>query len=345
MRYFNLIFLMIFIPFSVAAQFASKKISKKEQAYVDSLKQIDYPYLFPIWGQKIYQKGFDIPYPAGIMTNFMWIQQGILIDNMQLGLKTESVDIPLTPVDFIEFGDNTTTAYTANIRPDLWIFPFLNVYGLFGYGSSETEVMLTEPLSFTTNVTQGLSTLGFGIMGAFGIGPLWMSVDWNHTWNKPDLLEEAVKVNVLGLRLGTTLKFKNKPERNIAFWLGAMRLNMESETRGEITLIDALPQDFWDNKDQKVAEYEVWREANYDDLTPQQKVVVNNLIDPLVEAIDNRKGDSTVRYGMDKSPSQMWNGVIGGQFQLNKKWMLRTEFGVFGDRSSALLSFNYRFLL
>ncbi len=73
--------------------------------------------------------------------------------------------------------------------------------------------------------------------------------------------------------------------------------------------------------------------------------MVDDVLDPIVEAIDSRKGDSIIRYGMDKSPTQMWNGVIGGQFQLNKKWMFRTEFGVFGDRSSALLSFNYRFLL
>jgi len=171
-----------------------------------------------------------------------------------------------------------------------------------------------------------------------------MSIDFNNTWNKPDLLEKAVRANVLGIRLGHTFVFKNKPERNIALWVGGMRANMQSETRGELALIDALPQEVWDNKDQFVADYTVWRETNYNNLTPQQKIAVNTVIDPLVASIDARNGEAIIRYGLDKSPTELWNGVIGGQFQLNKRWMFRTEAGLIGDRKSFLASFNYRFL-
>ena len=80
---------------------------KKKQAYTDSIKQVQYDYIFPILGQKVYKAGFDIPYPVGIMGNFMWMKQGILIDNMQLGLKTDTQDIPLTNVDeFIKYLEN-----------------------------------------------------------------------------------------------------------------------------------------------------------------------------------------------------------------------------------------------
>jgi hypothetical protein len=345
MRIIYLTCILLFLSLGTKAQYATKKVSKKQQDYTDSLKQTKYPYIFPIWGQKVYQRGFDIPYPVGIMTNFMWVRQGILIDNMQLGLKTDNVDIPLTETDFIKFGENTATVYTGNIRPDIWIFPFLNVYGLFGYGSSETEVAVTSPVTFTSTVTQGLTTMGFGVMGAFGIGPMWLSVDWNNTWNKPELLEKAVRVNVLGLRLGHTFVFKNHPERNFALWAGGMRANMQSETRGELALIDALPQDVWDRKDQFVTDYAAWREANYDDLNFLQKQAVDNVIDPIVENIDARNGATIIRYGLDKSPVELWNGVIGGQFQLNKRWMFRSEVGLFGDRKSFLASVNYRFLL
>ena len=347
MRFLYITFIFICFPFLAEAQYASKQVSKKEQAYIDSLKQTDYPYIFPIWGQKVYQRGFDIPYPVGIMTNFMWISQGIIIENMQLGLKSQNQDIPLTSTDFIDFGDNRTTAYTANIRPDIWVFPFLNVYGLFGYGSSETEVTLSSPVTLTSNVTQGLSTMGFGVMGAFGIGPLWMSVDWNNTWNKPELLEKAVRVNVLGLRLGHTFTFKNHPERNFALWAGGMRANMQSETRGEIKLIDALPPDVWDRKDDFVNDYWTW----YESLDPNKPLdrpkieIADNVLTPIVENIDARNGESIIRYGMDKRPSELWNGVVGAQFQLDKRWMFRTEAGVFGDRKSFLFSVNYRFLL
>jgi hypothetical protein len=67
------------------AQYATKKVLKKKQAYTDSLKQVKYDYIFPILGQKVYKVGFDIPYPIGLMGNYIWLDQGVVIDNLQLG--------------------------------------------------------------------------------------------------------------------------------------------------------------------------------------------------------------------------------------------------------------------
>lgn len=324
------------------AQYASKKVKSKYQIYTDSLKQVKYDYIFPIWGQAVYQKGFDIPYPAGIMANALWMNQGILIDNMQLGLQSDNHDIPLTPVEFIEFGDNSNTSYTVNVRPDIWVLPFLNVYGLFGYGNSRTEVKLVKPLEFTSIVEQGIRTMGFGLMGAGGIGPVWWSVDANFTWNKPELLDKPTKVNVVGIRMGQTFVFKNRPDRNMAVWVGGMRLHMGTETVGAIKLIDALPPEAWENRDELVDNY--WNWYN-DEATPKQKIAADKILTPIVDRIDQADGDSVISYAMDKQAAQMWNGIIGAQFQLNKRWMFRTEWGIIGDRKSALGSVNYRFLI
>lgn len=270
---------------------ATRKLSNTQQAYVDSLKQVEYNYIFPILGQKAYSKGFDIPYPAGVMGNFIWMKQGIVIDNMQLGLQSENVDLPLTPVDFIDFGTNTNTSYAVNFRPDLWIFPFLNVYGLFGYGSSTTEVNLTEPVELKSSVTQAMTTGGVGVMGAFGLGPLWMSVDANWTWTKPELLDDPVGVRVLGLRLGKTFQFKNHPEMNVGIWAGGMRVKMGSSTQGEIKLADAIPQETWDRVDEIVDGYNNW----YDALDPVTKAIVDNSAFPaIIESLDNAEGDAII---------------------------------------------------
>src|SRR5690606_15346833 len=111
------------------AQYANTKVKSKHEAYTDSLKQVDYNYVFPLLGQKAYKMGIDIPYPAGIMGNFLWMKQGVVLNDLQLGIASENLDIPLTDVEFIQFGDNTNSAYSVNVRPDLWILPFLNVYG------------------------------------------------------------------------------------------------------------------------------------------------------------------------------------------------------------------------
>lgn len=340
MRNILLTLSIFFLSYSVSAQFATRRVSKKEAAYTDSLKQVNYDYIFPILGQKTYKAGFDIPYPIGIMANYIWMNQGILIDNMQLGISTEGgLDIPLTPIDFIQFGDNSNKSYAINFRPDIWVFPFLNVYGLFGKGRSETTVNLTAPVPLTSVVEQGLTTTGVGLMGAFGVGPVWVSLDGNWTWNKPELLDKAVGVAVFGVRVGHTFVFDQHPERNVAIWGGAMRVRMESNTVGQIRLGDAIPVEDMNAKGQEINDY-------WDGLTPVEKLDPANIV---VKAIGDRllvsEGNAIIKYGMDKQVLQEWNGVIGAQFQYNKRWMLRTEWGLIGDRKSALASLNYRFLL
>ncbi len=273
----------------------------------------------------------------------MWIDQGIVIDNMQLGLKTDANDIPLTPVDFIQFGDNANTSYTFNVRPDLWVLPFLNVYGIFGYGQSRTTVNLIAPLNLQSVVEQGISTVGVGIMGAGGVGPIWISVDANWTWNKPELLDEPTRVNVMGIRFGHTFTFKNKPESNIALWAGGMRVKMNTVTRGQISIAEAIPG-LEDKADQIVADYNTWKDENYDDLNIVQKKVVDEVLDPIADRIGAADGSAIIRYGMDKQVKELWNGIFGIQYQYNKHWMIRSESGLIGDRKSFLLSLNYRFL-
>ena len=339
---FLVIFSFALFSIETNAQYTSKKIKSKHQVYTDSLKQVEYNYTFPILGQGAYSKGFDIPYPAGIMGNYMWIKQGILIDNLQLGLKTDNQDIPLTPVDFIDFGKNTNTSYSVNVRPDLWVLPFLNVYGIFGYGESHTEVNLVAPVELKSIVDQSIRTAGVGIMGAGGIGPVWFSVDANWTWNKPELLDKAVRVNVLGIRIGHTFTFKNKPQSNIALWAGTMSVKMNSDTKGEVKMIDALPPETWERRDEIVDNYWDWYN---NEAGPGQKVIADQVLTPIVDRLEAADGDAIIRYGMDKQVKERWNGIIGMQYQLNKRWMIRSEGGIIGDRKSFLLSLNYRFLL
>lgn len=337
----------LFIFNGVDAQYSSKKVRSKHEAYTDSLRQVKYDYVFPIYGQKVYQRGFDIPFPAGVMVNAMWVKQGLIIDNLRLGLLTDGLDIPLTPVDFVQFGENTSTAYTTIFRPDLWIFPFLNVYGLFGYGHSTTDVNVVSPVEFNSIVDQNISTFGFGLTGAGGVGPVWIALDFNLSWTKPELVEDPVKVNTFGVRVGHTFAFGEKPYRNVALWAGGMRASIGAETIGDITLRDALPDNVWNRRDQFVDEYWDW----YNSLNPQNPAdrlkmdKADLILSPIIENLSEANGSAVVRYGIDKQIAEEWNGIIGIQYQHNKRWIFRSEAGIIGDRKSIMLSINYRFLL
>ncbi len=354
-KFTSLIFITLFtFSLQLSAQNTSKKVRDVHKAYTDSLKAVKYDYVFPFLGQGAYKKGFDIPYPMGIMLNYFWTDMGITIENLQLGFqnayKPEN-SFQLQPVvdeegnEILGFGDSRNTSYSVNVRPDIWVFSFLNVYGIFGYGHSHTEVKIDKlgehNIDFTLVVDQKISTAGFGVLVAGGIGPVWISGDFNFTWNKPELLDKATLANVMGLRMGHVFIFKQKPYRNISIWVGAMRIKMQSTTVGKIPMRDAIPQDVWDNKDQFVDDYYYW----YDnEATPVQKKLADRVLTPIVEGIDGREGESIVEYGIDKQVAQMWNGLVGFQFQLNKSWQFRAEAGLLGDRKSALASINYRIL-
>ncbi len=333
------------------AQYATTKVKSKHQAYTDSLKKVDYNYLLPILGQGAYSKGFDIPYPMGIMGNFFWTKQDILIDNLQLGYNGPNNSFELQPVvdengdEILGFGHNFNESYSINVRPDIWVFPFLNVYGIFGFGRSHTEVNInrlgSHEFDMTSVVDQGISTAGFGVLVAGGVGPVWFSGDFNFTWNKPELTDNATRVNVMGLRMGHSFVNKKRPDRNIALWVGAMGIQMQTDTYGSLTMREAIPDETWERKDQIVANYWDW----YDnDATPAQKIIADKILTPIIDGLDARDGESIIKYGIDKQVKDRWNMLVGAQFQFNKHWMLRSEVGFLGSRTSYLLSLNYRLL-
>ena len=339
--YLILIMTSFFVPHT-QAQYATRKVKEIHDAYTDSLKQVKYDNVFPAFGQKIYKKGFDIPYPTGIMVNYIYLKQGLVIDNMRLGILTENMDIPLTGVDFIEFGNNYSTASSVIVRPDLWVLPFLNIYGLFGRGRSTTEINLKFPFELKSVVEQNISSNGFGLTAGGGIGPVWLALDGNITWSKPELLNKSVKVETFGARLGHNFVNSTKPYRNIGIWVGAMSVKLGSDTVGEIKLSDALPAETWERADQIVATYDDWYNNT---ATIAQKKIADQTLGPLVDAIGAADGSAVIRYGLDKKAKEQWNGVIGAQYQHNKNWIFRTEGGIIGDRKSILFSANWRFLL
>ena len=339
-----LFILLVFGCFGIQntyAQYPNTKVREIKQDYVDSIKKIEYNHTFPIWGDKVIKKGIDLPLPAGAMVNYIWMEQGLLVNNLKLGLQTDNQDIPLTDANFIKTADNVNTTYTINVRPDLWIFPFLNVYGILGYSNVKTEVNLVAPINFNSVVDQSASTAGFGVMTAFGVGTFYLATDFNFTWNKPELLDKAVPVSVFGARFGKTFVFKNKPTRNVSFWAGAMYIDASGNSSGSITLNELLP-DSGDKRQEIVTNYNDWYN---NEASAAEKVVADKILTPIVDRIENANGDGTILYSLNKGLTQNWSGVVGAQFQYNKHLMFRTETSILANRRSILLSLNYRFQL
>ena len=62
-----------------------------------------------------------------------------------------------------------------------------------------------------------------------------------------------------------------------------------------------------------------------------------------LDAALNDGNSATVQYSLEKNLKDKWNFIVGSQFQLNKHFMLRAEYGFLGSRNQFLGGLQYRF--
>ncbi|WP_224489232.1 hypothetical protein [Robertkochia flava] len=319
---------------SLSAQGVLKFDNEAYQEYRDSITRMQYNYTFPIWGDKAYERGYDIPYPWGASFVFFTQRQEISIDRILLGINGgELVDFS----DYIVFGPTIATTYAYTFRPDLWVLPFLNIYAIFGGGTTETDVNLLEPIGLQT--TQELSAGSFGVGATLtgAVGPVWIAWDNNYNWVDVEAVVEPVPAFNSSLRLGHTIASPVNPERSLSVWAGVFYQSIQSDTEGSIPFKNIFPSA---GSGQTIANLRNWAEG----LAPPQRLVANQIINRLEEGVSGIDFDNTtIDYYLDKKVAAPFNMILGAQYQFNKHWMLRTELGVFGKRSQFLLNLNYRF--
>ena len=290
-----------------------------------------YDQVFPILGRKAIERGFLLPLPVGLNINSFYMDQGIALS--QLGLSTGTD--PTQPVSWIVLGEAQSQVASVNFRGDLWVLPFLNVYGMAGKGWATTTVPVTDPVQFTSEVEQAGLYWGVGLTGTMGIKHNWLAVDVNWTWTDLEKLDQPVRGRVLGFRYGRTVKLN--PRQRANFWIGTTNQKFRTETNGSVTLAEAIPPDVADTLRNRLQNYQ--SSAWYQALGPAGKLLADSLVAGIMNA---NLGATVVNYSLDKKPADPWNMIVGGSFELTRSWHFRAEAGFLG-RVQALLVLNYRF--
>lgn len=366
---FIFILSLIFSIPTFSQVYTDKIVGKKNQAIIDSLKTEKYPYSLPIWGDKATAKGYKLPYSAGVSVNYFWTEAELTISNLYVGFNGG----PQYDLDnVIRFDKAVSTANSLNIRPDIWLFPFLNVYGIFGKAQTstainaglwlpDTENNWSEIMKFDSKAEFDITTFGLGITPTIGVGGGWFALDMNMTWSDATELDKPAFAFVFGPRMGKTFKF-NKPESSMTVWVGAFRVHLNTETKGSLPLSEVISTDGAqakvDNGLEKVSEGQTNVDNWWNSLSSaQQENPVNiakyntanqalstagNFLNGLDGAL-NTANNSTVQYSLEKKQTNMWNFLIGTQYQYNKHFMLRAEVGFLGTRTQFMTSLQYRF--
>ncbi len=274
--------------------------------------------------------------------------------------------------EVVRFNNAVSEASGWNIRPDIWLFPFLNVYGIFAQAKPSTTVDFSiyapdadgnwnEVINLDSKANFDATTFGFGLTPTIGVGGGWMALDMNFTWSDISELDKPAFAFVFGPRFGKSFKLK-KPESNIALWVGAFRLKINTGTKGSLQLNEIIEteglQARVDGGIQKVTDSQAQVDAWWESLSPiEQNNPVNlakyetanralGAAGNFLTGLDNALNDenyATVQYSLDKRPKDMWNFVIGSQYQYNKNWMVRFEYGFLGSRNQIITGLQYRF--
>jgi hypothetical protein len=352
---------------SFAQTFSNKVVGKNNTEAIDSIKTTEYPYLLPIWGKKAAKAGFDLPYSAGVGLNYFHQKSDLIIDNLQVGFNNGPMYVL---DDIVKFNEATSESDALNFRPDVWLFPFLNVYAMMAKSNTATniDVNIMAPDSNSWNQVAQFSTsakfdgtsIGFGLTPTMGIAGCWLALDLNFLWTDIDELDKPVYTFVFDPRLGKAFKFKK--QQVLAVWIGGFRLKLNSGTSGSLPIGDLFDTEGLDTKvsnglakvESSRMEVETWWNnlSPADQNKPANKTkyeTANSALDKadqllasFSDAVD-RVETATVQYSLDKKPKDKWNFLIGAQYQLNKHWMARGEYGCLSSRNTFLFGLQYRF--
>lgn len=321
------------MPWAACGQGMGRSNNPAYRAYYDSLKAMDYPYALPVLGKQAYKRGYDLPLAWGISGVYFTQTQEIVIDQTLIGVNgSEMVDISR----FIRFGPTIAKTNAYTVRPDVWLFPFLNLYAILGGGTTETTVNLLDPIGLNTTQRFSVSSYGIGVTAAGAVGPLWVAWDNNYNFADIEVVVEPIPAFNSSLRIGHTIMDADDPERSLSVWGGLFYQVIQNDTEGSIPVSDIFPGFGAGNV------VEILRDWA-DTLPPAQRVVANQVIDEIETLAEGGASDALIDYKLDKRVSAPFNLIVGAQYQFNKKFILRTELGVFGKRSQFLLNFNYRF--
>jgi len=367
---FCTILLLSVILIQVSGQVTSNKVvGKKNEALKDSLQSTAYPYVLPIWGAKVAEKGFELPYSAGVSLNYMTQKSALIMDNLQVGFNNG----PMINLDeIVRFDESEAWAGALTVRPDVWVLPFLDVYALMGQANTSTSItagvwlpdannVWNEVTTFSTKAEFTAQTLGFGLTPTIGVGGGFMALDMNCAWTDVSSLDKPVFTFVFGPRFGKSFKFR-KPQQSVSVWVGGFRVHFSSETNGSINLSEIMPpnelQSKVDNGIAKVGESQVAVDNWWNSLTPREQNnpvneakynTANRVLDTAgnlftsMDAALNDGESASIQYSLDKTLKDMWNFVIGSQYQYNKHWMIRAEYGFLGSRVQFMGGLQYRF--
>ncbi|HEM8177919.1 TPA: hypothetical protein U2M54_003379 [Providencia rettgeri] len=282
--------------------------------------------VLPIWGDEARARGYDLPEPFGIGYGYMNLRQDIKVD--KIAFKSEKgVNIPFVKFDLnddlmIKTGHTRSKNESHMLKLDTWVFPFMNVYGVYGKtkGTSTTNLDSVKArvkifgkeniIDIGKNLPFELDykgkTYGGGVTFAGGYNQFFSTLDFNYTRTSLDILDGDITAFVVTPRVGYEFIFEplipGQGNTKLQIWTGAMYQDITQRFKGDISKLDLPPE----------------------------------LSGLMALAPDDAKFD------VKQHLAHKWNNTVGARVELTQNFNVLTEIG-FNNRNSFYISGEFRF--
>ncbi|MDR0218210.1 MAG: hypothetical protein LBI71_04885 [Enterobacteriaceae bacterium] len=293
--------------------------------------------MLPIWGDEARARGYDLPQPFGVSYGYMNLRQNISIDDIgfssqmleeyQRNIGGDPTDKTLKDMFVIKTGNTRQSSESHMLKLDSWVFPFLNVYGVYGKTRGTSKTMLnsvrmhdTEPGDdgFDPEGSELLSggsvpfdldfegkTYGGGFTLAGGYKDFFAVVDTNFTRTKLDILDGELKAAIVSPRLGYNFVFNplinGQGNTKLQVWAGAMYQKITQRLQGNVSNLNLPP--------------ELAAALMYHDM----------------------------KFDVKQHLAHRWNYTTGARIELTRNFAVITEIGFGEHRSSTFVSGEFRF--
>ena len=91
-------------------------------------ERVIWPRVLPFFAQNVLDLGFELPKTFGFAIIPNAIKQDLILKDLKVGINgSEMVDM-----DFVQFGTARADNENLQLKADVWLFPFLNLYATYG---------------------------------------------------------------------------------------------------------------------------------------------------------------------------------------------------------------------
>jgi hypothetical protein len=164
----------------------------------------------------------ELPNPYGVGITYHHQKQDYDLVDLMVNLP----GIDLAQASAAVTVDNTTDE--TNLKLDLWLLPFMNVFGIIGHVEGQTEVTLPQPLGSLDVDYDGL-VYGGGLTLAGGYEKFFGSITAIFTNTDLDISTSSVEAFILTPRIGYCLGFGE-------VWIGSMYQHTQEEHSGTVSV-------------------------------------------------------------------------------------------------------------